>query len=101
MGGHMCVEDEAKFMITPNHIFAEALKKRAGVQQNIFTISICERLDDREWECLLLWLTNKKKRTRRILIQASQHEEFHRPTPSSTGENCLRDSFLKSLEMAV
>lgn len=44
----MCVEDEAKFMITPNHIFAEALKKRAGVQQNIFTISICERLDDRE-----------------------------------------------------
>lgn len=51
---------------------------------------------------VLAFMTDKqKKRTRRILIQASQHEEFHRPTPSSTGENCLRDSFLKSLEMAV
>lgn len=32
-------------------------------------------------------------RTQGVPIPTWQHEGFHRPTPSSTGENCLNNHF--------
>lgn len=43
------------------HIYTEALKKQTGILQNIFTISICERLGVKEWEYFFSWLTSKDK----------------------------------------